>query len=293
MDHTTTLAPAMQHWLERKIASNKVSSANSVRIYQQHIRFAVAHLGDRPIGSYTVDDLNGYMVHVASSVGKSTAYSRLGVAIDFFAMASAYDWITENPARQIAQERQAPKKGKPRPSPKQATDRLLAEAAPRERLMIMLAVDLGLRRFEIAKLRREDFDVHERQLSILGKGDDDSVLPVSNRLIDAMDEWCTEKGIGPTGWLFPSKRGDLGHLTKGQVGRAITHASNKMGLHITPHRYRHRAATDMMNRHGLKAAQQLMRHASSATTDIYAELDTATLQAMVDDLHAEPLDPAA
>lgn len=283
MQPSTSMSEALELWLARRAASGKISTA-SFRPYRQHFRAATNFLGDVPICDVTPEMTARYQLHLNATLSPRTTYTRIGVLMDFFRDMVRLDVLEADPTRAL--ERKAPPKTLPRPAPPHVAASLMAGSSPRTALMVALGAHVGLRRFEIAKVRRSDFNLAERQLNVYnGKGGKDAVLPISEDVVRLLGEYVEAVGIAPNGWLFPSDRRPGEHLSPGQVGRAITEASHRIGEHVTPHRYRHQAGTEMTKHAGIKAAQTLLRHSSSATTDIYSAFDTQDLQRQVDSLH--------
>lgn len=82
----------------------------------------------------------------------------------------------------------------------------------------------------------------------------------------------------PPGWLFPNGLG--GHLTPGHVGRL---ASAALPDGWTLHTCRHRAGTDWYSvARDIRAVQELLGHASVATTQLYTQIqDDALITAVM------------
>jgi integrase/recombinase XerC len=278
----TTLSAATERWIKLRVSTNKLKP-RSVRIYRQHYAHAIAFLGDPAVGSITFDDAENWHISLGY-LGGSTHYSRLSAMVVFFDYLVDREVVPSNPFRRL--ERPARKGPNPKPAADEATTTILSRATRQQRLMILLAWHLALRRFEIAKLRRSDFDLSSLILEVEGKGEKSARLPVTVEVAREVVEWCESNDIGPTGYLFKGRTpGEP--MSAGQVGRIMTEASHRIGAHITPHQYRHKAATDMTRRHGIKAAQVLLRHSSSATTDIYAKFDVEELRPLQADMHPD------
>jgi integrase/recombinase XerC len=148
--------------------------------------------------------------------------------------------------------------GRPRshPCPDEVLQLAMATADEDTRLMLALAGQCGLRRFEVAKVRREDLDGDF--LMVLGKGRVERRVPLTRALV-------LELTLRPPGWLFPGRFG--GPITPGTAGRRIARA---LGHGQSAHALRHRAATTAYGRtHDLILVQQVLGHASVATTQRY------------------------
>ena len=145
----------------------------------------------------------------------------------------------------------------------------LAQAAPRERFMIGLCALMGLRRAEVAAIHSDDIDLAGQVLLVHGKGGRDRLVPVHPALAQPL--------AAVHGWAFPGRFG--GHLSVNHVGVLI---SDALGPGWTAHALRRRAATGAYAAsHDLVAVQELLGHASIATTQLYVGVeDDAVRQAV-------------
>jgi integrase/recombinase XerC len=150
-------------------------------------------------------------------------------------------------------------KGVPRPADDALFTGVLAAAGGPLRLMLLLGAHAGLRRSEIAAVRRED--VTDHGLVVEGKAGKTRLIPLTAQLRG-------ELLACPPGWIFPGRFG--GHLCPGTVGKRLTEA---MGGAATAHQLRHRFGTKAWRgTKDLLAVQTLMGHESPATTAIYIEV---------------------
>src|SRR5699024_4559569 len=105
-------------------------------------------------------------------------------------------------------------------------------ADERERLILRLAAELGLRRTEIALVHQRDMteDLDGWSLLVHGKGDKERLLPLINSLSIALRTATLASG----GWAFPG--GDAGHLSPRYIGTLI---SRILPPGVTLHQLRH------------------------------------------------------
>jgi integrase/recombinase XerD len=194
-----------------------------------------------------------------------------------------YRWLTltgqrdDDPMGQL----QKPKKhrGLPRPaSPTEVAHVLAACQRRRTRMMVVLAICQGLRVHEIAKFRGEDLG--GGHVHVLGKGAVDASLPAHPLLV-------TEAGGWPArGWWFPSPTNPRRPVTAKGVSRTLSDAFTRAGVPGSAHNLRHFYGTQTLRSSGgnLRVTQELMRHASPATTAIYTKVDDEQMRAAVDAL---------
>ncbi|MDD8024624.1 MAG: tyrosine-type recombinase/integrase, partial [Paracoccaceae bacterium] len=117
-------------------------------------------------------------------------------------------------------------------------------------------------------------------LRMRGKGDKERLVPVLPAARDAVAEYLRlcPYPAAPGQPLFRGARG--GPLNPRLIARAMAQARMALGLPATatPHALRHSFATHLLSAGGdLRAIQELLGHASLATTQVYTAVDTARL----------------
>lgn len=154
-------------------------------------------------------------------------------------------------------------------------ERLLAvPVRSRTRLMILLGAYQGLRVSEIAKIHSRDVDLISGTLHVIGKGDVSATLP--------LHPLVASHAAGRAGWWFPSSQNASGHVLGASVGDTIGDAMRRASIPGTAHSLRHWYATELLSCGvDLRTIQQLMRHASLATTEQYLHLDDSARRAAV------------
>ncbi len=153
----------------------------------------------------------------------------------------------------------------------------------RDRAILMLLVRLGLRACEVARLRLDDFDWHEGDLVVRGKGRRDERLPIPPDVGEAVVAYLhAENNRGAAREVFFRVVAPRAPMTAHAVGDVVRDAGKRAELgSIGPHRLRHTAATQML-RAGtpLPEVGQVLRHRSTGTTAIYAKVDRISLRAL-------------
>lgn len=201
--------------------------------------------------------------------GRETARSHRTAVRRFYAWAVKAGKTSHNPAEDLPVIR--PADSPRRPASDDAYARALSTAAPRERLMLRLAAELGLRRAEIAQVHQWDLRPAGDGwwLEVHGKGGKTRHVPVPDDLADLL----RDQGAGH---VFP---GDVeGHLSPRYVGKLTT---KLLPRGVTLHCLRHRFATRAYAGSGgnLLAVQQLLGHSSPTTTQHYIRLPDSALRA--------------
>jgi site-specific recombinase XerD len=148
----------------------------------------------------------------------------------------------------------------------------------RDRALLLLAVQTGLRVSELTALRREDVVLGSgAHVRCLGKGRKARHTPLRKDVARVIAAWLRELANGgPQQPLFPSIRG--GHLSRDAVERLLrkhVSAARKTcpslnGKNITPHTLRHSAAMDLLHAGVDRSVIALwLGHESMETTQIY------------------------
>lgn len=233
--------------------------ATTVRTRREHLQLLAKAM---PAGPWqtTADDLIGWFA--GRSWSANTYRSRRTTLRAFYRWAVEAGHVSVSPAVAI------PRGEVPRPNPRPVPDRLyksaLQEASDRERLICRLAAEHGLRRSEVAQVHSDDLieDLDGWTLRVHGKGG-------RQRLVPLLDEVATELRKLPNGWAFPGR--DHGHLSPRWVGKLITRLLQE---DYTMHKLRHRAGTLWWESsgHDLFVVQELLGHASPATTRVYVKV---------------------
>jgi integrase/recombinase XerC len=154
-------------------------------------------------------------------------------------------------------------------------------AAWRDRAIIELLYSCGLRVGELVALNWADIDydlqlVHVRQ----AKGGKERLVPVGEVALRALDQWHPHQPAdGATDAIFTNSRG--GRLSRRAVELFVHRRLQASGLDTpaTPHTLRHSFATHLLD-HGadLRAIQEMLGHASLATTQRYTHVSVQRLK---------------
>lgn len=183
------------------------------------------------------------------------------------ALASFYRVMVDEQVIDVSPMDRVPRTKAPRRLPRPAEESQVAQGlAVRDEdtwLMVALASKAGLRRAEIAGLRRED--VVRGGVLVRGKGSRQRWVPVDPETLTVLT------GRGP-GWVFPGRFD--GHVHPATVYRKIREAAE-----VSPHPLRHRYATAVYDRSGdLLSVRDLLGHQSTVTTEGYVALAQARLR---------------
>lgn len=206
----------------------------------------------------TGDQLSSWLGRPGWSAQTRSTY--FGHLHGYFLWALRAGHIDTDPMLHLKRPR-VPKRA-PRPAREESYRRMLRHPDRRWRVATVLAGRAGLRASEIARARRQDIDADD--LRVLGKGGRVDVLPTHP------DVWRMVSDLPPG----PLIRTDNGRTyTPGAISSAYKQAASWLDINLTLHPLRHLYATTLLRQGvNLRIVQQLMRHQSLATTEIYTEV---------------------
>lgn len=153
--------------------------------------------------------------------------------------------------------------------------------AVRDRLIVMMLYETGMRRAELIGLLDTNVDTAKRELKVRGKRDKERIIPFG----DELSQWIAtyrrlrDNGDGTRGTFFARRDGQP--LYPSLVYHAVHDALTAAGAHgkLSPHVLRHSFATAMLNGGaGLGSVKDLLGHESLATTQIYTHITLSELK---------------
>jgi site-specific recombinase XerD len=151
----------------------------------------------------------------------------------------------------------------------------------RDYAILLLLARLGLRQCEVCALTLDDFDWRRGVMTVRGKGKKLAELPIPHDVGCAVSAYLLRRPRAGTRGVFLRVRAPYRPLRV--IGQPVFAASQRAGIApVWPHRLRHTAATEMLRR-GASLTQigDVLRHASTQTTAIYAKVDRRTLRTLV------------
>lgn len=171
--------------------------------------------------------------------------------------------------------------------------------AARDRLILELLYDTGMRCSELTGLTDVNADTARCELKVRGKRNKDRIIPISAGLAALIDSYrelreasaATRQGESATAPLIVSRRG--APMNRRSVYGIVHNAMAEAGVHaerLSPHVMRHSFATDMLNAGAdLNSVKQLLGHASLASTQIYTHISNRELQLNYQQAHPRAL----
>lgn len=166
-----------------------------------------------------------------------------------------------------------------------------AKADRRTLLVVLLMLQEGLRRMEVARLNVDDIDFAERSMVIRGKGGQGThtdALPITDETWRALNAYLAEEGHSH-GPLIRNRVRLHGRMAPSTVAELVRQAMVDAGVKRpgdglrTPHSCRHTMAHDVLSRtENVRAVQQAMRHRSVRSTEVYLRGHTAELRGIME-----------
>lgn len=148
----------------------------------------------------------------------------------------------------------------------------------RDHAVLEVLYGCGLRASELSGLDVQSVLLGEELLRVMGKGGKERVVPVMGAAARALGAWL-ERGRGalvgrtPTSAVFLNARG--GRLSRQSVHAIVERYGRVVGIRgLHPHTLRHSFATHLLEGGAdLRVVQELLGHASIATTQLYTHVD--------------------
>src|SRR6202140_3326609 len=283
-------APLLDDY-ERYLAT---SPAHTRDAYLRDIATLKALAGEAPLAGLSSAHLRPFLatLHGRGISGRSLARMLSGWRA-FFRFAMDRDAaFTNDPCGGL----KAPKAQRHLPaalSPDEAVQLVAIEGddtlALRDRALLELAYSSGLRVAELSGMNLSMLDLVAGEVRVWGKGSKERIVPVGTQARAALEAWIARRislPVRDAEALFLSRTGR--RLAPRAIQQRLAAWAVKRGLnrHVHPHMLRHSFASHLLQSSGdLRAVQELLGHASIASTQVYAHLDFQHLAKVYDEAH--------
>ena len=246
-------------------------------------------------GSSSLEDatyalLRRWLAHLGTRGYSRATLSRKAAAIrSFYRYLAHRRIVATNPASQLS----APKVPTLLPTVLKTGEAAALVEAPvgddpylvRDRAILELLYAAGLRVSELCGLDVDDVDLDAQRVRVMGKGGREREVPVGDVAAEAISQYLgwARAAIGPeapaaAGSLFYNRRRrrigsrDVRSVVENYVKRSLP------GRQASPHTLRHSFATHLMEGGAdIRAVQELLGHASLATTQRYTHVSRGRL----------------
>jgi len=293
---------ALVEQFERHLRLERHNSLHTVRAYVGDLTdlfgYTVAH--GRDVQEIGLRDLRGWLAAMqARGVASATLQRRVGSARVFFAWLLDQGLVARDPASELKSPRVHRRLPRSLTSAEAAAMMAAAVAlaaesegpqGERDVAILELLYGSGLRVSELCGLDLGDVDPEAGVVRVLGKGDKQRTVPVSDAAVAAVDRWLGRRSewLGPgSGYaMLLGRRG--GRIDARVVRRVVHHAVGAVpeAPDQGPHGLRHAMATHLLEGGAdLRSVQEMLGHASLATTQIYTHVTDERLRSAFRQAH--------
>ena len=281
----------------RHLEVERSLSVHTIRAYLGDLESLLNHLetiGVTDISQLELVHLRSWLANQQVKGGARTTLSRRAVSVRLFTK-----WAVKNKclAKDVAATLATPKGHRTLPEvldiadAKTAMDSLATRASEEETpislrdvAMVELLYATGARVAELCGLDVSDIDYDRQTIRVLGKGNKERTIPLGNPAIKALNVWLKEgrdsiKNSLSGNAVFLGVRGK--RIDQRTVRTVVYNALQAIeGIErMGPHALRHSAATHLLEGGAdLRTVQEILGHASLATTQIYTHVSTERLQ---------------
>jgi integrase/recombinase XerC len=266
------------------------ASVHTIDAYRRNLLQFSAFLLEAGIPFTRIDHvaIRTFLAHLyRKQEKKSTIARKLAAIRSFFHFCVQKKWMKDNPAKVVATPKQE------QHVPSFLSEEEMAELLDfpdshhpldlRDRALLELLYATGLRVSELVGLDLEDINLEERILRVRGKGKKERLVPYGRLAAESLLIYLRcrpsiAKGRIDASALFLNYRGE--RLNARSVQRIVRTCLMQAALKrkISPHSLRHSFASHLLSRGAdLRAIQELLGHASLATTQKYTHLDLGHL----------------
>ena len=290
---------------------NRALSENTILAYEQDLmcfrKFCAANADSTELNHACILSYLNHLRHVRK-LQPATIRRRMLTVRAFSAWLHRHRHIREYAFTDLELELKLPKR-LPRPIDHGTLTRLLSSATddagparrgveispanPRQStlLAMSLLIATGVRIGELTHIRINDISDGAGRIRIRGKGDKERTVYVGNQTLrTTLQDYLAQRAklAVDNDFLFLNR--NLRRLTEQAFRIRLRRLSTDLGIapHVTPHRFRHSAATLLIEEGiDIRIVQRLLGHASISTTEIYTYVSDASLMAAL--RSADPL----
>jgi integrase/recombinase XerD len=272
-------------------------AANTIEAYRRDLRRFNQWLGGRFAPKLTVRDFSDYMAWLPTQKLAPPSIARHIVAVKlFFRYLQLEGIVRDNPVELLGTQKtwqRVPEVMSPT-----VVSSLLVAPQPfdayfrRDRALLELLYATGCRASEVSNLMLADLHLAERYCLAHGKGSKDRLTPLGDAAVATIKEYlATERpklaeGRNNPPWLLLSRGGK--RLRREAIWLLVKRYVRRIGANgdISPHTLRHSFATHLLaGGADLRQVQELLGHASIATTQIYTHVDQSRLKKVHQQFH--------
>ncbi len=296
MDVPVPLPDRLQALLDafgRHLEAERGLSGHTVRAYLGDVRSLLEHAARSDLAAPEALDIGVLRRWLAGQYGtghsRATLARRAAAARTFTAWATARGWLSQDPGPLLG----TPRNRRSLPQVPRQDQMAAVLAAPgrrggamalRDTAIMELLYASAIRVSELCGLDIDDLDEERRTVRVLGKGGRERTVPVGIPALRAVAEW---KRVGRPVVAVAQRSGHA--LFLGARGARLDPRSARRAVHARlaavpgvpdsgPHGLRHAAATHLLEGGAdLRSVQEILGHASLASTQIYTHVSVERL----------------
>lgn len=247
-------------------------SKSTIRQYGTFLREMLVYVG-KPVQEITGDDvvncLNTYAE--ARQISSSTKDHKRLICSSFFSFLHDRGYISRNPMATIDPIKYVAEVREALNSREVEKMRIACGSNIRDNLVLELFLATGCRVSEIVGMQVDEMDLDNGCVKVLGKGQKERVVFLSDRALEYLDRYLDGRRSGP---VILSIRAPHQGLHKNALENIVRAIAKRAGLtkRVFPHLLRHTFATRALNKGmPLPTLCDILGHASTETTRIYAK----------------------
>jgi integrase/recombinase XerC len=279
------------------LESERNLSAHTIRAYLGDLDSFFEHLEKLDVTDFSkleLSHIRSWLANQQVKGGARTTLSRRAVSIRLFTK-----WATKKEylAKDVGAMLATPKGARTLPDVLNVADaglamdalatRVAEEDGPlskRDCAMVEVLYASGARVSELCGLDLQDIDYERNTIRVIGKGNKERTIPLGKPAMRALDAWLKEGRPSLAGdksdrAVFLGARGK--RIDQRTVRTVVYQALEALegAVKLGPHALRHSAATHLLEGGAdLRTVQEILGHASLATTQIYTHVSTERLQ---------------
>lgn len=169
-------------------------------------------------------------------------------------------------------------------------DRVQAACLKRDQAILETLYGCGLRVSELCGLDRSELSLDDELLRVFGKGSKERLVPIlgsAGRVMAEYLDWARPElaGAASSGAVFLNVRG--GRISRQAVHALVRRYGHHAGIDdLHPHTLRHSFATHLLEGGAdIRIVQELLGHASIATTQLYTHVDRTHIRMVYLEAH--------
>lgn len=278
-----------KRYLEHERGYSSYTITNYSKDIEQFLTYTMSQMAIQGVQEVKSAHVRSWMVQLMTQEYTPRSINRkLSALKSFYKYGMRVGWAETNPASKISSVK-IPKR-LPKVVREDTMDALLGAdltdrsfESLRDRLIIDLLYNMGLRRSELIGIKVHDIDRARMSIKVLGKGNKERIVPISEGLLSAIDTYidtAAEKFDCHLEYLLVTDRGQkmypkfVYNTVIKILGKYTTSEARN------PHILRHSFATHMSNGGAdLNSIKEIMGHASLASTEVYLHNTVERLKA--------------